>query len=270
MRTGILLVFCGVVAQAASPYLPEPGRLTVSATYAFDLYSRYHAGRQSTALPGTLYQHSVLPQLSYGLSRRVALDFDTAFTRATVPGNTVQAPVNTGYGVRVQLWRKERVTLAARVGGIRSEFYPIDLARDVPGVIVNGFLGSALVGVRLPRQTFVLLDAGYARYGTPTPGRFLGNVVIGQRRGHWTCFAGYQDHRAVSGVDIPNAARARERYAEYRRVFGGLDLGAGYTTRGGTYFGLTYNRWLHARNAGESNSVAFTWAWAVPKKGPHF
>ncbi len=249
--------------QAASPYLPPPGTLQVTLNYAFDRCRNFSAGNATTALPGTLTQNSFLPNLSLGLTNRLALDFDTSITRAALPGITLTAPANTSYGLRFQAWRKARVTITLQGSGIRSEFYPIDLGPVPSGVIVNGFHGSVLTGIALPKQTFVLLDAGYVVYQKPANGRFAGSAFLGQNRGKWTYYAGYQDNRAVEGIDIAGINATRIRFAEQRRVIGAFAIGGGYTLPKSVYLGATYSRWVIARNAPQSNSLAISLGFQV-------
>jgi hypothetical protein len=267
VRTIVLLfATSALVGRAASPYLPEPGKLNVNFSYAYDRYGNFKAGSsRSTALPGTLQQHSFFPSLSYGLTRRLALDFDTSYTRSSLPAITLNAVVNTSYGVRVQAYRGERATLSLRAAGVRSELYPIDLGPIATGgVSVNGFHGSAQLGLVLPKRGFVLLDGGYLTYQKPVPGRFLGSAFVGQNRGAWTYFAGYQENRAFSGVDIAGLATARIRFAEYRRAIGTFSLGGGRTTARGVYVGANWSRWIAARNAPESSGVVVTLGFRVP------
>jgi hypothetical protein len=262
-------VFSGFSLQAASPYLPGAGNLQVNFSYAHDRYSAFKAGpSRSAALPGTLTQHSFFPSLSYGLSKRLALDFDTAYTRSALPSITLNAIVNTSYGVRWQALRREKWTLGLRAAGMRSELYPIDLG-PVPsgGVAVNGFHGSAQLGLVLPKRAFVLLDGGYLAYRKPVPSRFLGSAFVGQNRGSWTYFAGYQDNRAFQGIDIAGLSTARVRFAEYRRVIGTFSAGAGYTTAKQLYLGASVSRWLTARNAPESTGVVVTIGFRIPLRG---
>ena len=140
MRWILALLATAWLAHAASPYLPEPGKLQINFSYAHDRYSKFKAGTsRSTSLPGTLTQHTLFPSLSYGLTNRVALDFDTAYTRSSLPAITLSAIVNTSYGVRIQAYRGEKATLSFRAAGIRSELYPIDLGPVATGgVSVNG------------------------------------------------------------------------------------------------------------------------------------
>jgi len=147
-RISIGLLLAASLAHGASPYLPESGKLQINLSYAHDRYSKFKAGpSRSAALPGTLTQHSFFPSLSYGLTNRVALDFDTSYTRASLPGITLNAIVNTSYGLRFQAYRGEKVTLSVRAAGMRSELYPIDLD-PVPtgGVSVNGFSRQRAIG----------------------------------------------------------------------------------------------------------------------------
>lgn len=259
----LLFFLLPFLANAASPYLPEPGQLQVNLNYTFDRYRNFKAGSVTTPLPGVLNQNSILPNLSYGVTRRLAADFDTSFTRASLPGVTLQAVVNTSYGVRYQAWRNERLTLTVRAAGIRSEFYPLDLSNVTNGVIVNGFHGSAQLGVVLPKRTFAILDAGYIAYAKPAHDRFVGSVFIGQSRGRWTYYTGYQDNRATAGIDIANAQSVAVRFAEQRRVIGMFNVGGGYTLPKSIYLGATYSRWVTARNAPESNSLAVTLGFRV-------
>ena len=266
MRSWILFALVQA-AYAASPYLPEPGKLQVNFSYAHDRYSKFKAGTsRSTSLPGTLTQHSFFPSLSYGLTNRIALDFDTSYTRSSLPTITLNAIVNTSYGLRAQVYRGEKSTLSLRAAGIRSELYPIDLGPVTSGVSVNGFHGSAQLGLVLPKRGFVLLDGGYVVYQKPVPNRFVSSVFAGQNLGHWTYFAGYQDNRAFSGVDIQGLSTARVRFAEYRRVIGTFSAGGGYTTSGQVYLGANVSRWVTARNAPESTGVVFTVGFKVPLK----
>ena len=266
MRWILALLATAWLAHAASPYLPEPGKLQINFSYAHDRYSKFKAGTsRSTSLPGTLTQHTLFPSLSYGLTNRVALDFDTAYTRSSLPAITLGAIVNTSYGVRIQAYRGEKATLSFRAAGIRSELYPIDLGPVATGgVSVNGFHGSAQLGLVLPKRGFVLLDGGYVAYQKPVPNRFVSSAFIGQNRGRWTYFAGYQDNRAFRGVDIAGLSTARVRFAEYRRVIGNFSAGGGYTTSGGVYMGANASRWLTARNAPESTGVVITLGFRVP------
>lgn len=261
----VALITLASLARAASPYLPEQGKLQVGFSYAYDRYGKFKAGSsRSTALPGTLQQHSFFPSLSYGLTRRVALDFDTSYTRASLPAITLSAIVNTSFGVRVQAYRGERATLSFRAAGVRSELYPIDLGPVPSGVSVNGFHGSAQLGVVLPKRGFVLLDGGYLTYQKPVPGRFLGSAFVGQNRGAWTYFAGYQENRAYRGVDIAGLSTARLRFAEYHRVTGSFSVGGGHTSSKGVYLGANWSRWVTARNAPESSGVVVTLGFKIP------
>jgi hypothetical protein len=265
MRTLLIALAFSTAARAASPYLPDPGTLQVTFSYAHDRYGNFKAGpSRTTALPGTLRQHSFFPSLSYGLNKRVALDFDTSYTRSSLPAITLNALVNTSYGVRVQAYRGEKMTLTLRGAGVRSELYPVDLGPVPAGVSVNGFLGGAQVGLVLPKRSFVLLDGGYLAYGKSVPGRFLGSAFAGQSRGRWTYFAGYQDNRAFRGVDIASLAAARERFSEYRRVIGTFSAGGGYTTAKRVYLGANWSRWVTARNAPESSGLVLTLGFGIP------
>lgn len=271
MKKFILMLF-PMLARAASPYLPEPGTLRVNLSYTHDRYGSFAgAPGRTVALPGNLRQHSILPSLTYGLSKKLAVDFGTAWTHASLPTVSLNALVNSSYGLRFQAYRSERFTLAVRGAGVRSEFYPVTLA-PVPsgGVFANGALGSVIAGVSLPKRAFLLAEAGYLAYGSKLPDRFLSSAFIGQRQGRWTYFGGYQETRATGGVDIANAQAAVIRFAEYRRTIGTVDLGGGYTTAGGIYLGANYSRWVTARNAPQSNGLAVTIGFRLPGRGPHW
>ena len=254
-----LLVLAPVALQAASPYLPDPGNLQASFSYTHDRYGKFNATKTATALPGTLRQNSFLPSFSYGITRNLSADFGTAITNASLPGASVTAPVNSSFGLRYRVYRNDRFTLTLKGGGVFSEFYPIDLASPNGAFTATGFHGALLTGIALPRRAFVLVDTGYLAYNNGVPGRFLGSAFIGQRHGQFTYYAGYQDNRAFSGVDIPNLRATRIRFGEYRRVIGTFDIGGGYTIkRNGLYLGAGYSRWVTSRNAPLSNSLVLT------------
>src|SRR4051812_15084318 len=93
MRKALLTGLIGLQASAmwaASPWLPEPGKLSVTTLYVYDKFQDYRQGKIHNRLPAPYEQFTGFTFFEYGLKNNLAIDLDTGFTATDFRGNGLQ------------------------------------------------------------------------------------------------------------------------------------------------------------------------------------
>ena len=91
---------------AASPWLPEPGKLSITTLYVYDSFQDYKQGKFDNRLIEPYKQFTGFTFFEYGISNRLALDVDTGYTATDFRGNGLKGITDTSIGVR---WHAARL-----------------------------------------------------------------------------------------------------------------------------------------------------------------
>lgn len=234
-------------------------------TYVFDTFQDFKAGSNQARLPGKLNQNSFMASVEYGATNRLSIDLLTGYTRTKLGTNALDGVADTLIGGRYKLYSGERSTFTVRAAGVVAGSYPLtNLGPFAPGFKASGFLSSGLYGVTFGRGMYASTELGYSVYSKPVNDRVFGNLIVGQSLGKFSYWGGYQQNRSVAGVDIGGRGFNPNRFPEIKYIYGGFDAGIGYTLPKDVYLGFTYGRFLHGRNVGQKDAVAFTVGFRIP------
>lgn len=258
---------CAALAwtQNSTPWTPQKRTASVSLSYVFDTYKDFRAGSNQASLPGNLSQNSFFAAIEYGVTDRISADLLTGYTRTKLLTNSLDGVADTLIGGRFKVYSGESTTFTIRAAGVVAGSYPLtNLGPFAPGFKASGFLTSGLVGKTLGKGFYTSGEFGFSGYEKPVSDRLFGNAVVGQSIGRWSYWGGYQQSRAVSGIDIGAPGFTPSRFPEINRIYGGFDAGAGYSLPKDVYLGVTYGRFLHGRNVGEKNAIAVTVGFQIP------
>lgn len=277
-----ILGLCAVIGAAncwaASPWLPEPGKLTMSVTYSNDEFTNYRQGANPRVLPAPYTQETYFTTFEYGLRNNLALDVETGHTATDFRGNTLGGVADSTIGLRWRAARGEHWVFTLRGAAvIRGSYDLTRLSNFSPGDGASGGLGSALLGTSLPHGFFTFSELGYLIRSKPVPQTFFGTAGGGQSFKGFTYTADYQTVRSINGVDIvgtlPNYAPPYFVAAQFpatKKIFGALDTGIAYAFKQGIGLGFNYSKILHGRNVGIKRVYAATVTYTFPGRGPHW
>ena len=85
---------------AASPWLPEPGKLSITTLYVYDVFQDYKQGKLDNRLPAPYKQYTGYTFFEYGIKSTLALDVDTGYTATDFRGSGLQGITDTVIGLR--------------------------------------------------------------------------------------------------------------------------------------------------------------------------
>jgi hypothetical protein len=271
-----LLSFAGAL-HAASPWVPEGGRVTATFMYVNDEFQRYRPGKLELTLPAPYGQETYFGFLEYGLGKRLSFDVETGYTTTAFRGNSLDGITDTTIGLRYQAYTGERFVVTLRGAGIvRGNYDLTRVGNWSPGDGASGGLGSVLVGVSLPANFFGFMEAGYRVRTNPVPQDAFGTAGIGSGIGRFTWTASYNTSRSINGVDIVGVA---PRYSPYfnaslfpatKKVFDAVDFGANYRVMDNLSVGFNYGKIFHGRNVGLKRIFAASISYTIPVRMPHF
>jgi hypothetical protein len=250
-------------AQNSTPWTPPKRTAYITTTYVFDTFREYRRGPTPDRLAGNLDQRSLFANIEYGVTRRLSADIQFGHTQTSFLSNGLSGAT----GARYKAISTEHQVVTLRAAGIIAGSYPLtNLGPFAPGFKAHGFLGSALYGVTLPKRVYASLEFGYNKFQMPVRDRVFGNVVVGQSIGRWSYFGGYQQSRGLSGWDLLSKGFTPVRRNQTKRIYGGYDIGGGYTLPKDIYLGFTYGRFLHGRNVGVKSAMAVTLGFQLPMR----
>lgn len=254
----------------ASPWLPEPGKLSVTTFYTYDVFQDYKPGSNSGRLPQPYKQYTGYTFFEYGLRHNISLDVETGYTATDYLGNGLRGVVDTTIGARWQVLSGESYVVTLRGAGIIKGSYPLTTTANFsPGDKASGFLTSVLVGKNLPHAFFSFVETGYRVRENPVPQDFFGNVGVGKSIKRVTLSTGYQTSRSINGVDIGSPGFKPLLFPATKKIFGAMDFNATYRFRSGVNFGFNYSKILHGRNVGLKDVFAFSFGFNLPGRLPH-
>src|SRR4051812_2404404 len=226
---------------AASPWLPEPGKLAITTLYVYDSFQDYRQGKLENRLPEPYKQFTGFTFFEYGLKTNLALDVDTGYTATDFRGSGLKGITDTSIGLRYQAAQGERWVLTLRGAGIIKGSYPIStVANFSPGDKASGGLGSAILGAYLPKGFYTFGEMGYRIRSSPVPQDFFGNAGIGHSYKRFSYSSSYQTSRSVNGVDIVGGAPKFSPYFQAyqfpatKKIFGAMDFNTNVRLKGGT------------------------------------
>jgi hypothetical protein len=261
---------------AASPWLPEPGRLSVTTLYVYDSFQDYRQGKFENRLPEPYKQFTGFTFLEYGLRNNLAIDVDTGYTATDFRGNGLKGLSDTSIGMRWQAVQGERWVLTLRGAAIIKGSYPISTTANFsPGDKASGGLGSAILGVYLPRGLYTFAETGYRIRSSPVPQDFFGNAGLGHSFRRLSYSTSYQTSRSINGVDIVGGAPKFSPYFQAsqfpatKKIFGAMDFNTNVRLKGGVSLGFNYSKILHGRNVGLKDVFAVSFGFVLPGQGPH-
>src|SRR3954463_4723677 len=129
---------------AASPWLPEPGKLSVTSLYVYDKFEDYRMGKVHSRFPQPYKQYTGFTFFEYGLKNNLAVDVETGYTATDFRGAGLKGISDSSIGVRWQVAQGERWVLTLRGAGIIKGSYPLSTTANFsPGDKASGGLGSA-------------------------------------------------------------------------------------------------------------------------------
>lgn len=272
-----LLLFQGISAWGASPWVPGAGKASVTLTYVDESFNSYWNGTEKRSFPQPPSSATVFDQktgyatLEYGLSNRLSLDLLTGYTATIYGADGLQGVADSQIGLRYQVYNGERTVFTVRGAGNFAGTYPLTTkSRFNAGDKANGMQWSALAGRTFNHGMYLFGEGGW-RYRSVIPSAAFGSVGAGQRIGHVSYGVAYQHNQALDGVDIGTPAfHGFPSLRETMQVQMVADANVGYTTMSGLYFGFDYAHVLHGRNTGDKQILAFTLGFTIPGRGPHF
>jgi hypothetical protein len=271
------LILQSTGAWAASPWLPEAGRVTATVMYVTDEFSKYRPGADKGTLPFPYGQQTFYGFLEYGLAPKLALDVETGSTETAFRGNSLGGITDSTVGLRYQLKSGERYVVSLRGAAIINGTYDITTAGNwSPGDKASGGLGSLMAGWSLPAHFFSFLETGYRIRTSPVPQDYFGSAGIGSgfKRFSWT--ASYQMSRSINGKDIRGTlprftpAFNATMFPATKKVFDAVDFATYYRLRDDLTFGFNYGKIFNGRNVGLKRIYAVSVSYALPWKLPHF
>ena len=252
-------------AQNGTPWTPPKKTAYVTLTAVYDSFREFRKGPTPAVLPGSLIQKTFFGSVEYGITKRLSADLQTGFSRTKHLQFGLDGIVDTSIGARFRVVNTERQVFTLRGAGIVAGSYPLtNLGPFAPGFKANGYVGSALYGVLLPKRVYASVEAGYNGYSMPVRDRVFGNIVVGHSIHRWSYFGGYQTSRGLSGWDLFAPGFTPIRRNQTKRILGAMDLGGGYTFKKDVYIGASYGRFLHGRNVGVKNAFAVTLGFTLP------
>lgn len=277
IRHIILTTIVAGALQAASPWLPEPGKAHVTLMYVDDTFQDYRPGAVRGRLPAAYFQRTYYTLLEYGLKSTLAVDVETGHTETEFRGAGLSGITDTLIGVRYQALRGESWVFTVRGAAIFKGNYPISATANFsPGDKASGALVSGLYGKSFAHGFFAFSELGYRWREAPVPQDFIGTAGGGSYIKGFTWTGSYQTGRSINGVDIVgNPPRFSpyfqpSQFPATKKIFGALDAGLSYRLPGGISIGSNYSKFLHGRNMGMKRVLAFSVGFTVPGRGPHF
>ncbi len=263
-----------LLAQTSTAFLPGAGQADVSVSYVYQGFRDFKAGTVDGTLPHTLSQNSILVSGDYGLSNRVAFDLWTGYTRSSLlgsEGGVSQGAGDTTLGLRFTLYKWEHVTLTGRTDAIIAGSYPLSsLGPFAAGLGANGFLGSLLIGITGPRGLSFDIENGYKEYGSPVPDYLFDSVTVNQQVfKRWYYLAGFEEERAVSGLQLNSPTFVPSQFPQLKETEGDIIAGFGFTEGNGLSYGFNYGHWVHGTNSGKRAIYAFTLGYHLGGHHPH-
>jgi hypothetical protein len=264
-------------AWAASPWLPEGGKASVTELFVYDTFRNYRPGGLKATLPAPYIQRTWYTLLEYGVSNSLSFEMETGRTQTFHRANGLSGITDTTLGVRYQALRGESWVMTFRGAAIIKGTYPI--ARNAnfsPGDGASGFLGSAIYGRALPKGFFTFTEVGFRHRQNPVPADFFGTTGIGSgfKRVSWT--TSYQTARSINGTDIRGGPPTWGPYFNpsmfpaTKKIFGAMDFGGNFYVGKGLSLTGNYSHFLHGRNVGLKSVIAVGVGFNLPGKGPHF
>src|SRR5262245_52318750 len=152
-RLGLATLVSTSAAWAASPWLPQPGKLTIIETYSNDTFTHYYPGSLRGTLPAPYDQFTFTTDIEYGLGRRLTLDLQAGHTKTFFRGNSLGGASDSMAGLRFRAYTGERFVLTLRGAGIIAGSYDLTkISNFSPGEKASGGLGSAIFGYTLPHN----------------------------------------------------------------------------------------------------------------------
>ena len=284
MKSGILLsriLAFSIAAQAftawgASPWVPEPGKLSITTFYVYDTFQDYRPGAVRGRLPEPYKQYTGYTFFEYGLRHNLAIDLESGYTSTDFRGSGLGGIVDTSIGARWQVKQGESYVVTVRGAAIIKGGYDITRAANFsPGDKASGVLGSVMLGNNWKHNMFTFVETGYRVRQNPVPQDFFGTAGVGKGWRYFTTSTSYQTSRSINGVDIVGAAPKWSPYFNptlfpaTKKIFGAMDFNATVRMKSGINFGFNYSKILHGRNVGIKDVFAVSFGFNLPGKGPY-
>jgi len=246
-------------AVAASPWLPEEGRLEFSTVTVYETFDEFRMGGKKTDFGMDFEQITQAFSLQYGLFEDVALDFTTGYVRVFGDLPTNDGLMDTTLGVQLRLvdefeWDAAWVpTVTARFGGIIAGTYDANGAvfPGIPGEKASGLESEISVGKNLP-YGFALAGALGMRvrekdvpleWHLRTAAYYTPFEIV-------TLSFAYDQWRATSGIDIGDPNSASE-FRNIREVTQNIEAGLTLSDPGQHVFVTGYyTHTVDGRNTG--------------------
>lgn len=247
---------------AASPWLPEPGRLEVGSSVLYERFDRFFLGTREVGFPpGDFEQVTALASAEYGVFDHLSLDLSVGYVHAfgDIPDNGGLA--DTSLGATFELLDEFEFdspfipSAALRVGGIVQGSYRAR-GRDFPGIPgdeASGFESELAVGrTGLPLDLGLSVHAGIRARTREIPIEW--HLRVGAFRTFFdalTLGLAYDQWRAESGLDIDDAGFTPDRFRALQEVSENVEASIGYTDRAGRSIGFQFVKTVGGRNTGD-------------------
>lgn len=262
------LVLSAGTAQAASPWLPEPGTLNSVLSYVFQSADKLYAGNTHAKLPTDLSQHTFSAYLEYGLSDSVALDARLGYAFSEFATDPVLSPsasldgmTDTNLGIR---WRVldetigQPISLSFRAAGIIEGTYRTG-ALNAIGDGASGGEFSAIAGRIFDNGVSVYLETGYRTRAKPVPDEFF--TTVGGRYNLTSRFSAgvnYQAVESLSGLDIGAPGFSPQKFPALNEDYQIVGFDLSYQVAPRTFVSVNYGKTVDGRNTGDQDIVGLS------------
>jgi hypothetical protein len=251
-------------ARATSPWVPEPGDLQASASFAFETFDEYYSGDGLEDFPpGYLNQYSTRLFLDLGLWRDLAFDLSVGFTgtqSGSIPGDSGLDDTMLGLRWRAvdefEFEQRWVPSLALRVGGIIAGTYDPDTFPAAAGVGGSGFEADVALGKLMGWGISAASEFAYRVRNNHVPDDWQTRVTLSKTFFELVSLElGVHHKESIDGIDVNDPGFTPQRSPELREIYTNLDVGLSVLDSRGVQYGLFYAYTLDGRNTGRKNIV---------------
>ena len=255
-----------VLAQQASPWLPEPGALSVNISQVEQSADQLYVGGQRQDLPSDLDQSTTALNVVYGLSDRFSLDATVGYADSDFNASEqdLSGITDSNIGITYQLvneFAHENAwvpSVSARAGVIIDGDYRVGTV-DAIGDGGNGAEISVAVGKQLNPYIAVSTYAGYRDRSNDVPAELLyGASLYATPFERWNSFVSYNVADSLSGLDIGGPGFAPDRFPEVEEDRRYIQLGLQYAITDQFSAGVSAATIVDGRNTADSDIYGLT------------
>ncbi len=274
MSRVILITLLSVLTEpvlAASPWLPEPGGMTLSISYLSESFDEFYRADQDQQLPADIEQTTLRFAFEYGLSDLVSLGFKTGFTE------THFAPASRGDFSGVDdseidiRWRfvdeylseKAMPTITLRLAAIIAGNYEASSAGNPhsPGDGESGYSASIIVG-KVLHSWSLLGELGYRDRASPVPSEVFLNIgayyTFSQ---NFAAGISYFNESANEGLDIGGPGFDASRFPELQEEKEIVSLSASYFINNRSSMGIDVAQTIDGENTGQKDILVVRYSY---------